>query len=229
MGMGIDMEPSAMNFSSFADSNRRPISHTRSSGDIATARSLRRRKEMKCNSDPKMTLYSDHSVQSSGYIFKLPKSIHGPIHDFIPSLYKRKSHTKSTHNASFSANGDMTGGMDLLQALRFQRLEGTRGFAAENISNFEALSIRCPQKTTKNIFFYRADNLSRPSEIKFSCRNNNPSPSQCQVNSVWKGILDTKDIFKLDYAPCAQVEINHDANSIGRSDSSITIDSILVG
>lgn len=221
----IDMELTAMNISSSYSDNRRPFSHISSSEDATSTGSQRRRKDAKCNSDPRITLRSDHSDRSAGHIFKRAKSIHSSISPFC----KRKSYAKSSQNASFFTDGDMAQGMDLLQAIRLKHLGETKDVKAESSGNLETLSILNPQKTKKNIFFYKAESISRPTEVILSHTNIPSSSTDCGVNPVWKGIMDTKDIFKLDFPPCAQVVINHDERCArDRSDSCVTIDSMLV-
>ncbi|GAX29248.1 hypothetical protein FisN_16Hh323 [Fistulifera solaris] len=119
--------------------------------------------------------------------------------------------------------------MDLIHAMRLSNhLGGLRDRKGENSLKLDALCIRHPEKTKKNIFFFKPENLSRPTEDTF-LPTNSPSSTNVKVNPAWKEILHTKDIFKLDYPPCSQVEIDHDAECVmSRSDSCVTIDSMLV-
>ena len=220
--MGIDMELTALNISSGYTDNRRPFSHISRSEDTTTTGSLRRRKEAKCSSDPRLTHRSDHSFRSAGQTCRRPKSVHGSMTPFL----KRRSYAKSSQNASFLSNTDKADGMDLIHAMRLKRFGGLRDFAAECNLNLEALSIHSPLKTKKNIFFHIKER--RPTGVIPPLHANSPSSTDGNVNPVWKGILDTRDIFKLDSPPCEQVEISHDADhGMNRSDSCVTIDSML--
>ncbi len=119
--------------------------------------------------------------------------------------------------------------MELIHAMRLNKhLGGMRDRKAENSMKLEALCIRNPETTKKNIFFFKTESLSRSTKDTF-LQTNSPSSTNVKVNPAWKEILHTKDIFKLDYPPCTQVEIDHDAQCVmSRSDSCVTIDSMLV-
>lgn len=215
----IKTELTAMNFSTYSD-DRRPFGHICLSEDTTT-RSMQRQKEAKCNSYPRITLQSDYKLRSIGHEKKRSKSIQGSASPF----YKRRSYAKSSHNASFFTNGDTTQGMDLLQAMGFKRFGSSKDMKSESNEVMEAVSIRFPQKTKKNIFFYNKENLSRLQEDARPL-GNSPASTDEKLNPLWKDILDTKGIFKLDFPPCD--EINFDTEgSMNRSDSFITVDSML--
>ncbi|GAX27983.1 hypothetical protein FisN_16Lh323 [Fistulifera solaris] len=219
------MELTTINFSDYPDNHRPFTGISGGSEHTAMTGSPRRRKEAKCNSDPRIWIRSNHSLQSAGKVTKRSKSVQSSILPF----YKRKSYTKCSHNASFVTNGDTTSGMDLIHAMRLSNhLGGIRDRKLESSLKLEALCIRNPETTRKNIFFFKPESVSRPTEDTI-LSTNSPSSTNVKVNPAWKEILHTKDIFRLDYPPCSQVEIDHDAQCVmSRSESCVTIDSMLV-
>lgn len=207
----------------FSD-NSRPFSHISSSEDSSMIGSMQRRNEVKCNSDPRISsLRADHMLRSIGQTMKRSKSIYGSI----PSLCKRRPHhAKSSHNASFFTNGDTVQKMDLLQAMRLTHLGKPKRQNSEcNLQIIQVVSIQSPLKTKKNIFFHNNETLSR---LKKDAQlpTNSTTTENDPFNPQWKEILDTKDIFKLEFPPCEHIDI-HATWNMDRSDSCLTFDSML--